>query len=103
MKDTFLIFFEPSTFHVACAVIGTVIAVFSSVSGAPYSNVGFAIAILPYVIGKGGLAAIYFLIGAFIVRKLVDTGMNPAELFRILDNGGVRIIDREDEEEEQEE
>mgnify|MGYP007012548296 CR=1 FL=1 len=101
MKDTLLSFFEPSTFHVACAVIGTWISVFSSVSGAPYSNIGLAIAILPYAIGKGLAVIAYFLIGAFLVHKLVEAGMNPAELFSILDNGGVRIVEREDEEEEE--
>ena len=100
MKDTLLIFFEPSTFHVACAVIGTWIAVFSSVSGAPYSNIGLAIAILPYVIGKGLSAIMYFLFGLRLIHKLVDAGMNPVELFNILDNGGVRIVEREDDEEE---
>ena len=101
MKDTLLSFFEPSAFHVACAVIGTWIAVFSSVSGSPYSNIGLAIAILPYVIGKGVYAIMHFLIGLFIVHKLFEAGINPAELFRILDNGGVRIIEREDDDEEQ--
>ncbi len=100
MKDTLLCFFEPSTFHVACAVIGTWIAVFSSVSGAPHSNIGLAIAILPHVIGKGLAAVAYFLFGMRLIHKLVEVGINPVDLFDMLDNGGVRIVEREDDEEE---
>ena len=101
MKDTLLIFFEPSTFHMACAVTGIMIAILSHVSGAPYVNIGLALAILPYVIGKVLAAVAYFLIGACLVRKMFEAGLNPSELFRILDNGDVSAtVEREDEEEE---
>ena len=100
MKDTLLIFFEPSTFHMACAVTGIIIAVLSHVSGAPYVNIGLALAILPYAIGKGLSAIMYFLIGACLVRTLFEAGMSPSELFNLIDNGGVRVIEREDEEEQ---